>query len=125
MYFLEAGARVGGAHVADLVEAATGINLWAEWADIEIDKGTVPYVLPPRRAEYAGLVQCLARTEHPDLSGYDDPEVFDRANDPYHAGLIVRSPSYARVRELLDDYSTRFASEFLSVVPHYHLPPRR
>ena len=32
-------ARVGGAHTADVVEAATGINLWAEWADIEIDKG--------------------------------------------------------------------------------------
>ena len=54
MYFLEAGARVGGAHVADLIEAATGINLWSEWADIEIDKGTVPYVLPPHRAEYGG-----------------------------------------------------------------------
>lgn len=125
LYFLESGARVGGAHVADLVEAATGINLWAEWADIEIDKGTVPYVLPPRRAEYAGLVQCLARTEHPDLSAYDDPEVVDRSNDPYHAGLIVRSPSHARVRELLDDYTRRFAQEFLSVVPHYTLPPRR
>lgn len=125
LYFLESGARVGGAHVADVVEAATGINLWAEWADIEIDKGTVPYVLPPRRAEYAGLVQCLARTERPDLSAYDDPEVVDRSSDPYHAGLIVRSPSHARVRELLDDYSRRFAQEFLSVVPHYHLPPRR
>jgi len=125
MYFLESGARVGGAHVADVVEAATGINLWAEWADIEIDKGTVPYVLPPRRAEYGGLVQCLARTERPDLSAYDDPEVVDRSHDPYHAGLTVRSPSHARVREVLDDYSRRFASEFLSVVPQYHLPPRR
>jgi len=125
MYFLEAGARVGGAHIADLVEAATGINLWAEWADIEIDKGTVPYVLPPRRAEYGGLVQCLARSPHPDLSAYNDPEVFDRSDDPYHAGLIVRSTSHARVRELLDDYSQRFAREFLSVVPHYQLPSRR
>lgn len=125
MYFLEAGARVGGAHVADLVEAATGINLWAEWADIEIDKGTVPYVLPPRRMEYGGLVQCLARSEHPDLSAYDDPEVFDRSNDPYHAGLIVRSPSHARARQLLDEFSRRFGEEFLSVVPHHTLPPRR
>jgi biotin carboxylase len=125
MYFLEAGARVGGAHVADLIEAATGINLWAEWADIEIDKGTVPYVLPPRRAEYGGLVQCLARTEHPDLSAYDDPEIFDRTHDPYHAGLVVGSPSHARVRELLDDYKRRLANDFLSVVPHKKLPARR
>lgn len=125
MYFLEAGARVGGAHIADLVEGATGINLWAEWADIEIDKGTVPYVLPPHRAEYGGLVQCLARSQNPDLSAYNDPEIFDRSNDPYHAGLIVRSTSNARVRELLDSYSKRFAHDFLQVVPHYQLPPRR
>lgn len=125
MYFLEAGARVGGAHVADVVEAATGINLWAEWANIEIDKGEVPYQLPPRRAEYGGLVQNLARVERPDLSAYDDPEVALRLSDPYHAGLVVRSPRHARVRELLDSYSRRFVDDFLAVLPHYDLPPQR
>ena len=125
MYFLEAGARVGGAHVADLVEAATGVNPWAEWADIEIDKGAVPHVLPQRRFEYAGLVQCLARSERPDLGAYDDREIVEQSNDPYHAGLIVRSPSHERVRELLDDYSRRFGREFLNVVPHYSMPQRR
>jgi biotin carboxylase len=30
-YFLEVAARVGGAHIADLIEQATGANLWAEW----------------------------------------------------------------------------------------------
>ncbi|MFO0616957.1 MAG: ATP-grasp domain-containing protein [Polyangiaceae bacterium] len=124
-YFLEAGARVGGAHVADVVEAATGINLWAEWADIEIDKGAVEYRLPERRREYAGLVQCLARAEHPDLSRYDDPEVAYRVDDPYHAGLIVRSPRFERVRELLDDYTRRLTAEHVAVMPHYELPPLR
>jgi biotin carboxylase len=125
MYFLEAGARVGGAHVADVVEAATGINLWSEWADIEIDKGTVPYVLPARRFEYAGLVQCLARSERPDLSAYADPEVAYQVDDPYHAGLVVRSPSHERVRTLLDDYARRFVNDFVAVMPHYELPPQR
>jgi len=125
MYFLEAGARVGGAHVADVVEAATGINLWAEWADIEIDKGAVPYVLPARRAEYAGLIQTLARTEHPDLSAFADPEVVYQVDDPYHAGLVVRSPDHARVRELLDSYARRFAADHVAVMPHYELPPQR
>jgi hypothetical protein len=124
-YFLEAGARVGGAHVADVVEAATGINLWSEWADVEIDKGDVPYVLPPRRSEYAGLVQCLARSEHPDLSRYADREISYRSTDPFHAGLIVRSPSYARVRSLLDDYTRRFAEEVVAVLPQHRLPQRR
>jgi biotin carboxylase len=125
MYFLEAGARVGGAHVADVVEAASGINLWAEWADIEIDKGQVPYVLPPRHHEHAGLVQTLARAERPDLSAFSDPEVVYQVDDPYHAGLVVRSPSHARVRGLLDDYTRRLAADHLAVMPHYTLPPQR
>ena len=36
LYFLETSARVGGAYIVDVVEAATGINLWREWAKIEI-----------------------------------------------------------------------------------------
>ncbi|MBK6518381.1 MAG: ATP-grasp domain-containing protein [Polyangiaceae bacterium] len=125
IYFLEAGARVGGAHVADVVEAATGVNLWAEWADIEIDKGEVPYHLPERRSDYAGLVQCLARVEHPDLSAFSDPEVSYRVPDPYHAGLVVRSPSFARVNQLLDEYTRRLTAEHMAVMPHYELPPLR
>jgi hypothetical protein len=42
LYFLETSARVGGAFIVDVVEAATGINLWREWARIEIaDAGIV------------------------------------------------------------------------------------
>ena len=35
-YFLEIAARVGGAFISDLVETATGINLWREWARLEV-----------------------------------------------------------------------------------------
>src|SRR6185295_15123185 len=35
-YFLEIAARVGGAYIADVLEAASGINLWREWAKLEI-----------------------------------------------------------------------------------------
>jgi biotin carboxylase len=125
VYFLEAGARIGGAHVADVVEAATGINLWREWAEIEIDKGERPYVLPPARAEYAGLVQCLARQEKPDLSAYDDPEVVLHTGDAHHAGVVVRASSPERVRALLERYAERFADDFLAQLPHYELPARR
>jgi len=31
-YFLECAARVGGAYISEMVEIATGINLWREWA---------------------------------------------------------------------------------------------
>ena len=38
-YFLECAARVGGAYINEMVEAATGINLWREWARIEVAGG--------------------------------------------------------------------------------------
>src|ERR1039458_6570953 len=43
IYFLETSARVGGAHIVELVEAASGLNLWAEWAKVEIAGGDRPY----------------------------------------------------------------------------------
>ena len=41
-HFLETSARVGGAYIVDVVEAATGVNLWREWARLEIagEQGT-------------------------------------------------------------------------------------
>lgn len=116
-YLLEAAARVGGAHIADVIEAATGVNLWAEWANLEIDRGERPYQLPPTRQEYAGVALTLARTEKPDLSGYNDPEVVFRTQEPHHAGLIVRSKSSERVRELLEGYQQRFVNDFLATLP--------
>jgi biotin carboxylase len=41
-YFLEIAARVGGAYIADVLEAASGVNLWREWARLEIAEGKRP-----------------------------------------------------------------------------------
>ena len=59
-YFLECAARVGGAYISEMVEVATGINLWREWARIEIAGGKEPYRLPAVRSDYAGLILSLA-----------------------------------------------------------------
>ena len=117
LYFLETSARVGGAHIADLVEAATGINLWAEWAKVEIAGGKSPYSPPTPRNDYAGLLVSLARQEFPDASGFNDPEVVWRMDKPHHVGLIVRSPDAGRVRELLAGYAERVATDFHAAVP--------
>src|SRR5207237_2620245 len=34
-YFIEIAARVGGAYISEVVESASGINLWREWAKLE------------------------------------------------------------------------------------------
>jgi biotin carboxylase len=121
-YFLECAARVGGAYINEMVEAATGINLWREWACIEVAGGDGSYQLPPVREEYAGVILSLARQENPDTSAYNDPEVFLRIKKHHHAGLILRSPDPQRVQALLDGYSPRFAEEFLAVQPPREKP---
>ena len=117
-YFLEVAARVGGAFIADVVEQATGVNLWAEWARVEVSalRG-IPYALPPGREEYAGSVLCLAKTTEPDTSMFDAPEIVYRMKKHHHAGLIVRSLDPERVRLLLEDYAERFAQQYLAIAP--------
>jgi biotin carboxylase len=122
VYFLETSARVGGAHIAELVEAATGINLWAEWAKVELAGGHVPYAPPRPREDYAGLVVSLARQEHPDTSQFADPEVVWKMEKSHHVGLIVRSPHPARVRALLEDYTNRIARDYHAVEPPRQQP---
>lgn len=118
-YFLETAARVGGAHIDKMVEAATGIALWQEAARIELAavRGE-PYTVPDHRAEYAGLIICLAREQWPDLSAYDDPEIVWRVPRDYHAGLLVASADPDRVAQLLDTYNERFARDFLMHTPN-------
>ena len=112
-YFLETSSRVGGAHLAEMVEAATGINLWAEWAKIEdaISRGE-KYSLPRAIKGYAGIVLTLTKFQHPDLSSCNDPEIYFTVPLDYHAGLVVRSKNPDRVRQLLDEYAERLSQEF-------------
>lgn len=116
-YFLEVAARVGGANIAEAVEAATGINLWREWVKIEIDGGAGDYRLPEPRADHAGVVISLAHQEVPDTSAYADPEIVYRLEKRHHAGFVVASPDAARVQALLDDYSRRIAADFATSLP--------
>jgi biotin carboxylase len=117
LYFLEIAARVGGAFIADTLEAASGVNLWREWARIELARDQFPYDLPPVRSDHGGIALTLARQEWPDTSAYADPEIVTRVTKRHHVGLIVASPSYARVQELLGDYVRRFTDDFLAVLP--------
>jgi biotin carboxylase len=116
-YFLETAARVGGAHIAEMVEAATGVNLWEEWAKIEISQGEFPYVLPTARKDYAGLIVSLARQEHPDTSAYDDPEIVWRLDRKHHVGFIVTATTPERVQELIDSYMPRIERDFSASLP--------
>lgn len=124
LYFLETAARVGGANIDKAVEAATGVNLWHEWARIEAAHARgETYIVPKARTEYAGLLVCLAQQEWPDLSRFSDPEVVWRLHKKHHAGLVLASPDYERVQKLVNNYAARFAQEFLAVAPPLDKPP--
>ena len=116
-YFLEIAARIGGAYIAEVLEAASGVNLWREWARLELTGDGQPYELPPLRQEYGGIALSLARQEEPDTSAYNDPEIVYRVKKRHHVGLIVRAPQQERVLELLEDYARRFDQDFCAVVP--------
>ncbi|MFZ2865789.1 MAG: ATP-grasp domain-containing protein [Ignavibacteriaceae bacterium] len=114
LYFLETSARVGGANLSTLVEAATGVNLWREWAKIEILKGEKPYRLPKVNNDFAAIVTSLSKQEWPDLNTYNDPEVVWRLKKEYHAGLIIKSSSKERINQLVDQYTKRFYNDFFT-----------
>jgi hypothetical protein len=122
LVFLETSARVGGAHISDLIEAATGVNMWAEWAKVEIAGGDGTYRVPAMRSDYAGLLVCLARQHSPDLGAYTDAEIVWRMDKEHHAGLIVKSSSQARVDELLASYAERFRQDFVAALPAAQTP---
>ncbi len=117
VYFIEIAARVGGAYIVDEVEAATKINLWREWARLEVGAGKAPYKIPTPAHDYAGVVLSLARQEVPDTSAYTDPEIVLRIQKKHHAGFVLRSPDPARIVELLDSYSQRFREDFFATAP--------
>jgi biotin carboxylase len=123
LYFLETSARVGGAHIVDLIQAATGINLWAEWAKVEIAGGKAPYAPPTPRDDSAGLLISLAKQEQPDTSAYNDPEIVWRmADKKHHVGLIVKSPDPARIEQLLQNYAQRMRQDFFAWQPPLDRP---
>jgi biotin carboxylase len=113
--FLETSARVGGAFIVDTIEAATGVNLWAEWA--KIDVGGEDYVVPPRRDDFSAIVLTLARQEMPDMSAYTDREIAKTIRKEHHAGVIVASSDAQRVDALVADYTTRFYRDFFATAP--------
>ena len=121
--FLETSARVGGAFIVDLVEAESGLNLWREWAKLEIAGEDGTYRVPQATDRYAGLVLTLAKQEWPDMSGYTDPEIVYRVTKANHAGLIVASADESRVRTLLRQYAARFQQDFYAFAPAPERPP--
>lgn len=117
-YFLETAARVGGAFISEMVEASTGVNLWREWARLEVtDASGEAYVVERKQRDYGAVILSLARQAWPDTTEYNDPEIALRIHKEYHAGFVLRSSRQERVLELLDSYAERFLQDFAASMP--------
>jgi biotin carboxylase len=121
-YFLETSARVGGAHIVELIEGATGMNLWSEWAKLETSDDVLAYRPDVVRQEYAGLMVSLAKQQWPDLSAYNDPEIYWKIKKEFHAGLVVRSADVERIEALMSGYTDRFYQDFFTSAPPKEKP---
>jgi hypothetical protein len=115
-YFIETSARVGGANTAEMVAAATGVNLWGEWAKLEAEPDA-PYRLPPTHERFGGVIISLARQQRPDTAGFTDPEIVYRLDQESHIGFVVAADTPGRVQELLADYAARIARDYHAVLP--------
>ena len=123
LYFLETASRVGGAHIAEMVEAASGVNLWAEWAKLETAAArNLPYTPPTDTGQHAGLIASLANQARPDTSRFDDPEVVWRMRREHHIGFILQSAHPQRIRQLLDTYLVRIQESVHATMPMGNKP---
>jgi biotin carboxylase len=118
VYFLETSCRVGGANIAEMVEAATGINLWSEWAKIEIaSKNKTKYTLPKAKNLDAGIIISLSKFKNPDIGQFIDDEIVWKMKKDYHIGMIVASKSQEKILNLLDSFADIIMKEYHAALP--------
>ena len=117
-YFLETSSRVGGAHIPDLVEASTGINLWREWAKIEnaiLKKEDFEIAKPTGFS--AGLIIALAKEKTPNCIDFQCEEVVRFLPLDYHVGIVYQSNSAEKIQQRLDEAAEKIISDFLQILP--------
>lgn len=98
--FRQIAAPMDAPWMERLIETATGLNPWREWARLEVAhlRGEA-YLLPETWEQYAGLLLCPS--EHPAWAALDLTEMVERFDWAHGGGLLLRGASAQRVEELL------------------------
>lgn len=117
-YFLETSSRVGGAHIPDLIEASSSINIWREWAKIEntiLNNGEYSVAKPTGFT--AGLIIALTKDKKPDYKEFECEEVVKFLPMDYHVGIVYKSESKEKIQQRLDEAALKITSKFLNIIP--------
>jgi biotin carboxylase len=122
-YFLETSSRVGGAHIPDLIEASSNINIWREWAKIEdaILRNTA-YKIPKSTAYFAGLIIALIKHKSPENSLFECEEAVKFLPIDYHAAIVYKSKDEKMVEKRLNEAAEIIQNELLSIIPPTEKP---
>ncbi|SEM82305.1 hypothetical protein SAMN05421856_10728 [Chryseobacterium taichungense] len=117
-YFLETSSRVGGAHIPDLVEASSSINIWREWAKIEdaLLWGK-DYQISKPTGYYSGLIIALIKDEKADYSKFESEETVKFLPIDYHVGIVYKSSDPLIIEERLDKAAEKINAEMLNILP--------
>lgn len=117
-YFLETSSRVGGAHIPDLVEASSDINIWREWAKIEdaLLKSKNYEISKPNNL-YAGLIVALIKNKEADYQQFACAEVEKFIPIDYHVGIVYKSGNPKIIQERLDYAAEKINAHFLNIIP--------
>lgn len=117
-YFLETSSRVGGAHIPDMVEAATGVNIWREWAKLEnaLLAGE-KYAVEETRKLFSGLIVSLAKEKHSDTSDLQNEDVEKFLPIDYHIGIVYKATTEERIQERLDQAAVIVTERILNILP--------
>ncbi len=112
-YFLEASARVGAGLIEEMVEAESGVNLWQEWARLEIGEIQPPYQIRRERDKYVGVLASAVAAAKPDVTALLDEQVQALPSKPHHLGLLITGPDEAAVRAKLEQLAERVGRELM------------
>jgi len=85
-YFIKSSGKVGGNYLAELVEASTGLNLWREWAKIEMSEADDIDYNCPEYVKHPAMVIRVPAKNPPALS-----------NEMQHAAIVWRQVSHNHV----------------------------
>ena len=122
-YFLETSSRVGGAHIPDLVEASSGINIWREWAKIEDALlRNKSYEVAKPTGFSAGLIIALAKELKPDYAEFECEEVVLFLQIDYHVGIVYKSDKMEMVQQRLDEAAEKINDHHLNILPQKSKP---
>lgn len=117
-YFLETSSRVGGAHIPDMVEAATGINIWREWARLEnaLLRNETYSVATPKK-DFAGLIISLVKERTPDTEPFQRKEVVKFLPLEHHIGIVYKADSEETIQHCLTESESYIRENMLNILP--------